>query len=107
MGFSTLEYRSGLPFPPAGDLPHPGVELASSALQGDSSLLSHRGSSFFFIKIVPEGEQTPRPTRTVGPSKDHMSVTGAFENTYWPGKEDRGVLLSWDLLKLIVLMNIE
>ena len=27
MGFSRQEYWSGLPFPPPGDLPHPGIEL--------------------------------------------------------------------------------
>ena len=37
MGFSRQEYRSGLPFPPPGDLPHPGIEpasLTSPALAG-------------------------------------------------------------------------
>ena len=29
MGFSRQEYASGLPFLPAGDLPNPGIELAS------------------------------------------------------------------------------
>ena len=36
-GFSRQEYWSGLPFPPPGDLPHPGIEptsLASPALAG-------------------------------------------------------------------------
>ena len=36
MKFSRQEYWSGLPFPSAGDLPDPGIELCSSALQGDS-----------------------------------------------------------------------
>ena len=39
MGFSRQEYWSGLPFPPPGDLPDPGIETASSvspALQADS-----------------------------------------------------------------------
>jgi len=44
MGFSRQEYWSGLPCPPSGDLPHPGIELVSPALQADSSLLSHWGS---------------------------------------------------------------
>ena len=35
MGFSRQEYWSGLPFPPLGYLPHPGVELRSPALQTD------------------------------------------------------------------------
>ena len=37
MGFSRQEYWSGLPFPPPGDLPDPGIEplsLASPALAG-------------------------------------------------------------------------
>ena len=34
MGFPRQEYWSGLPFPPPGDLPHPGIEPASLALAG-------------------------------------------------------------------------
>ena len=29
VGFSRQEYWSGLPFPPPGDFPHPGIEPAS------------------------------------------------------------------------------
>ena len=36
MGFSRQEYWSGLPFPSPGDLPDPGIELWSPALQADS-----------------------------------------------------------------------
>ena len=36
MGFSKQEYWSGLPFPSPGDLPNPGIELGSSALQADA-----------------------------------------------------------------------
>ena len=38
MRFSRQEYWSGLPFPSPGDLPNPGIEPGSSALQGDSLL---------------------------------------------------------------------
>ena len=38
MGFSRQEYRSGLPFPPPGNLPDPGIEPESPALQADSLL---------------------------------------------------------------------
>ena len=34
--FSRQKYWSGLPFPPPGDLPDPGTEPASPALQVDS-----------------------------------------------------------------------
>ena len=47
VGFSRQKDWSGLPFPPPGDLPDPGIELESSAfpaLQADSSPLSHQGS---------------------------------------------------------------
>ena len=37
MGFSRQEYWSGLPFPSSGDLPSPGSEPRSLALQADSS----------------------------------------------------------------------
>ena len=36
MGFSRHEYWSGLPFPPSGDLPSPGIEHRSPVLQADS-----------------------------------------------------------------------
>ena len=35
-GFSWQEYWSGLPLPSPGDLPHPGTEVGSPALQADS-----------------------------------------------------------------------
>ena len=34
MGFPRQEYWSGLPFPPPGHLPNPGIEPASSGLAG-------------------------------------------------------------------------
>ena len=36
MGFSRQEYWNGLPFPSPGDLPNPGIEPKSLALQADS-----------------------------------------------------------------------
>ena len=45
MGFSRQEYWSGLPFPSPGDLPDPGIELRSPALQADSLHPSHQGGS--------------------------------------------------------------
>ena len=47
MGFPRQEYWNGLlglPFPSPGDLPNPGIEPASPALQADSLPLSHQGS---------------------------------------------------------------
>ena len=39
MGFSRQEYWTGLPFPSPGDLPNPGTELGSPALQADSLIV--------------------------------------------------------------------
>ena len=36
MGFSRQEYWSGLPCPPPGHLPYPGIEPRSPALQVDA-----------------------------------------------------------------------
>ena len=36
LGFSRQEYWSGLPFPSPGNLPSPGIEPKSAALQADS-----------------------------------------------------------------------
>ena len=36
MGFSRQEYWSGLPFPPPGDLPNPGIKPRSPELQADA-----------------------------------------------------------------------
>ena len=43
MGFTRQEYWSGLPCFPPEDLPNPGIEAGTPALQADSLLLSHRG----------------------------------------------------------------
>ena len=41
IGLPRQEYWSGLPFASPGDLPNPGIEPASPALQADSLPLSH------------------------------------------------------------------
>ena len=46
MGFSRQEYWSGLPFPPPWDLPDPGIEPRSPALQADSLPSEPPGSSY-------------------------------------------------------------
>ena len=55
LGFSQQEYWSGLPCPPPGDLPDPGIESASPlapAWQADSLLLSHLGSPFIALSLL-------------------------------------------------------
>ena len=46
MGFSRQAYCSGLSFPSPGDLPDPGIEPGSPALQADSLLSESPGKPF-------------------------------------------------------------
>ena len=45
MGLPRQEYWSGSPFPLLGDLPDPGIEPTSPALQMDSLPLGHQGGN--------------------------------------------------------------
>ena len=47
MGFSRQGYRSGLPFPSPGDLPNPGIQPGSPALQADSLLSKPAGKPWW------------------------------------------------------------
>ena len=47
MGFSRQGYWSGLPFPSPGELPDPGIEPGSSALQADYLPTELGGKSLF------------------------------------------------------------
>ena len=53
MRFSRHEYWRGLPFPPLGDLPNPGIEPASPALAGE-----------FFLTTEPPGKPLETCTLT-------------------------------------------
>ena len=52
MGFSRQEHWSGLPFPPQGDLPNPGIKPASPALQANSLPLHHLRSPYLLVVIL-------------------------------------------------------
>ena len=52
MGFSWQEYWSGLPCPPSGDLPDPGIKPAAPALQVGPLLLSHQGSPLITLITI-------------------------------------------------------
>ena len=56
VGFSKQEYWSGLPSPPPGDLPNPGIQPRPLALPADSLPLSYQGSQiiqyiYFIYKL--------------------------------------------------------
>ena len=52
MGFSRQEHWSGLPLPSPGDLPDPGSELGSPALQANSLPSEPPGKSLIFFCCV-------------------------------------------------------
>ena len=52
-GSSRQEYWSGLPCPPPGDLPDPGIEPGSPALQADYHL-SHKGSLIHTLQHIKQ-----------------------------------------------------
>ena len=52
MGFSRQEYWSGLPFPPPGDLPNPGIKPGSPALQADPLLPEPPGKPITALHLL-------------------------------------------------------
>ena len=52
MGFSRQEYWSGLPFPSPGDLPDPGIEPGSPALEADALTSEPPGKPKVMLKIL-------------------------------------------------------
>ena len=63
MGYFQWGYWTGLPFPPLGDLPNPGIKPASPAslaLQADSLPLSHQGIPHVFNILFKKPFPAPR-----------------------------------------------
>ena len=55
MGFSRQKYWSGLPWPPSGDLPNPGIEPRSPALQADSLPSEPPGKPTCTLEVLDSG----------------------------------------------------
>ena len=70
-GFSRQEHWSGLPCPPPGDLPNPGVEPGSPALQAGSLPTELRGKPDLILRACflrhqqrcPRGQRSPPYSR--------------------------------------------
>ena len=86
MRFSSQEYWTGLPFPSPGDLPDPGIEPWSPALQADSSLTELRGkiASFWCHFIL------------TFPGNGTLALEARFRLTFLPESFTSGAL-SWIL----------
>ena len=89
MGFSSQEYWSGLPCPPPGDLPHPAIKHTSPlslALQADSLLLSHQGSSDTHACTCAKLLQVMSDSATLWTVASQAPVPmGFFRQEYWSG----------------------
>ena len=64
MGFSRQGYWSGLPFPSPGDLPDPGIEPGSPALQADSLPSELQGKSDYDEAIFGDHQNYGREACT-------------------------------------------
>ena len=53
MGFFRQEYWSGLPFPSPGDLPDPGIEPRSPAVQADALTSEPPGNPYSYHQDIP------------------------------------------------------
>ena len=71
MGFPKLEYWSGLPFPPPGNLPDPEIEPASPALQVDSLPLVPPGKPTSLLRRESEGQALPGSLGSELEKSDH------------------------------------
>ena len=70
MEFSRQEYWSGLPFPSPGDLPDPGGESGSPALQSDSLLSEPQGKP---PKIKEDVEEEKKKNPLLKQGKCHKT----------------------------------
>ena len=61
MRFSKQEYWSRQPFPSPGDLPDPGIQPRSLALQADSLCLSHHSKLSYMQNYLPEKKMSIKP----------------------------------------------
>ena len=87
VGFSRQEYWSGLPFPSPGDLPNPGIEPGSPALQADalpSEPPQIRISQIWKIFIHPNFQESS-VLPLCGSHLQHIvaAVTAEKEGTPW------------------------
>ena len=78
MEFSRQKYWSGLPFPSPGDLPDPGIEPRSPALQADALPSEPPGKA----SLLPKSLQLSWPLgHTPPPTQGHPAYTWAVSGS--------------------------
>ena len=94
MGFSRQEYWSGLPFPPPGDLPDPGIEPVSPAP------LASAGR--FFLPLAPPG----KPLLYQRPHHSLLLTSGYFIHSYCLDGPQRNLSFQSRLRSMVTLLRI-
>ena len=72
MGFPRQEYWSGLPFPPSGDLPDPGIKTRASALAGG-----------FFITRAAQGARSSPDWYAIHSKLDKLGILKSFQTFFF------------------------
>ena len=96
MGFSRQECWSGLPFPSPGDLPNPGIEPGSPALQADA--------------LPPEPPRKPLTTVTAKSLQSCPTLCDSIDGSP-PGPSIHGIfqarVLEWGALAFSEIISID
>ena len=111
-GFSRQEHFRGLPCPPPGDLPNPGIQPRPPALQADSlpseppgKLMNTGVGSLLFPGDIPNQEIEPGSPAsqadslpTESPGKLHLlSLVGSITDLTYPKQNSKFLLLFYPL----------
>ena len=105
MEFSRQEYWSGLPFPSPGDLPDPGIEPGSTALEADALT----SEPFFFFSLQNLPWHSCDAKRRVGQERGESQLFLTLlihKNSFSPHKFSTPLTLSF-LEKLGYMLNME
>ena len=110
MGFPRQEHWSGLPFPSPGDLPDPGIEPMSAALQAEALLsespgnLKDNGDLFQKVPCMHCYTQCPQPCSRPPPT--HASAGDSWTLPGKSGSVSCGVTspFSWVLVHKVLFV---
>ena len=95
MGLPRQEYWIGLPCPPPGDLPHPGIKPCLVRWQADSLPLSHQGSPI--LNAQRQKQQCwggSDPAANIYPTRHFTVAHFSISGLWWPLRGLSGDTLS-------------
>ena len=104
MGFPRQEYWNGLPFPPPGDLPNPGIEPTSPALAGGFFTTKPTGKPVLLITFRVNMLWEMEPFSSLGicdSPRTLLGISSTLMLSSLPGKTSREspcICQSWPLV---------